>query len=97
MESLPKSAGSPGQFDAALGDQFTSSGAVGAFLWAVWAYLSEFVKQGIDTPEERQRVKAAVMASFDAYVAPRLGTQLAAAVRKSLDSLVSNMLETFGS
>ncbi len=93
--------GKPKSFGAAEPQDFAANAAgassVGTFLMTVLNYIGSFVKTSIDTPEERQRIKDAVLAAFDSYVAPSLGPMVRIAIRMSLDAIVTNALETFGS
>lgn len=74
----------------------SDGGPAGVFLMSLLGYLQTVAKQAIDTPEERQRLKAAVLGVFDTYAAPRLPPMLAMVLRLSLDSFVTNALETAG-
>lgn len=72
---------------------FGADRAIGSFQMTVVQYILSLGKQAIDTPEERQKLKDAVLKAFDTYLAPYLGPVMLRIARKSLDNFVTNALE----
>ena len=87
--------GAGGMAADTLGALSLESVSLGSFWATAWAYGVAALRMGIDTPEERQAILRAIMAAFDAKIAPRLG-RYAAGVRSSLETTITNLLNTAG-
>lgn len=69
--------------------------SLGCFWCTAYEYVAAAVRMGIDTPEERQAILRSIMALFDKHVASRLG-RYAAAVRSSVETTITNLLNAAG-
>lgn len=61
-------------------------------LGAFWEIVHAFLVARIDEPAEREAVEAAALATFDAFVVPRLGTILAALIRPTVKPTLDAIL-----
>lgn len=62
------------------------------FLSAVGRHVAAYLRQGIDTAEERRGVEQAILAFYDKYVSVRVPAAMQPAFRKAVSEMVEATL-----
>lgn len=68
------------------------AGDVKSFLWTLAIKLKQIAQQGIDTPEERQKIEEAVLDFYDQYVNPVVPSSMQVSIREAVKKGIDSAL-----